>query len=222
MRKKYSVSRLEEIAFTACLKDILGNLLLCPEHRPEDRRNLNSYSSLISSHPNLFSSSNVRSFVRNRLNQHLIGIMNDDIRKRLVCEFNRNFYDSDQKSDIWVFLDCVLDASFTELDTHVVFPKSEPNEKTVQISQHSPNTKTLELNFEMVMKQTPLDKLKPLVASLSPFFHLTNLSLYCLNKHQRNILLNYVGFSCPKLKHFCVTGFQIVKKVFCHWFLEML
>ena len=122
----------------------------------------------------------------------------------------------------FVFLDCVLDASFTELDTHVVFPKSEPNEKTVQISQHSPNTKTLKLNFEMVMKQTPLDKLKPLVASLSPFFHLTNLSLYCLNKHQRNILLNYVGFSCPKLKHFCVTGFQIVKKVFCHWFLEML
>ena len=212
MRKKYSVSRLEEIAFTACLKDILGNLLLCPEHRPEDRRNLNSYSSLISSHPNLFSSSNVRSFVRNRLNQHLIGIMNDDIRKRLVCEFNRNFYDSDQKSDIWVFLDCVLDASFTELDTHVVFPKSEPNEKVVQvIGHHSPNIKTLKLNFEMVMKQTPLEKLKPIITSLSAFFHLTSLSLYCLSKHKRNIL-NYVGHSCPKLKHFCGTGVRIIKK----------
>ena len=213
MRKKCSVSPLEEIAFTACLKDILGNLLLCPEHRPESSRHLNSYSSLISIHPNLFSSSNVRSFVRNRLNQHLIGIMNDDIRKRLVCEFNHNFcHNFDQKSDIWAFLDCVLDSSFTELETHVVFPKSEPNEKLVQIiSHHSPNIRTLKLNFEMVIKKTPFEKLKPIVTSLSSFVHLTSLSLYCLNKCQRNIL-NYVGYSCPKLQHLCITDFPIVKK----------
>ena len=213
MGRKYSVSRLEEISFTACLKDILGNLLLCPEHRPESSRHLNSYSSLISIHPNLFSSSNVRSFVRNRLNQHLIGIMNDDIRKRLVCEFNCSFPDNfDQKSDIWVFLDCVLDSSFTELETHVVFPKSELNEKLVQIiCHHSPNIRTLKLNFEMVMKKTPLEKLKPIVTSLSSFVHLTSLSLYCLNKRQRN-MLNFVGYSCPKLQHFCITGFPIVKK----------
>ena len=213
MTEKYSVSRLEEISFTACLKDILGNLLLCPEHRPESSRHLNSYSSLISIHPNLFSSSNVRSFVRNRLNQHLIGIMNDEIRKKLVCEFNHNFEDdSDQISDIWVFLDCVLDTSFTELYTHVAFPRSEPNEKIVQIIGHrSPNIKTLELDFEMVMEQTSLEKLKPIVTSLSGLVHLTSLSLHCLSKHHRNIL-NCIGYSCPKLKHFSVTGFQIVNQ----------
>nr|CAG4636910.1 EOG090X0431 [Ceriodaphnia reticulata]SVE72859.1 EOG090X0431 [Ceriodaphnia reticulata] len=44
---------------------------------------MNSYSSLVSLNPFL-TSSNVRNFVRNRLNQHLIGIMNDDVRKKLV------------------------------------------------------------------------------------------------------------------------------------------
>lgn len=211
MRKTFSVTRLEDIAFTACFREILSNLLLCPDHRPDERRNMNSYSSLVSLNPFL-TSSNVRNFVRNRLNQHLIGIMNDDIRKKLVCEFNRNFYDSDHKSDIWVFLDCVLDASFVELDTHIVFPKTEPNEKVIQIiGYRSPNIETLKLNFEMVMKKTPLEKLKPIVISLNVLTNLTSLSLYCLNKHHRAIL-NYVGHSCPKLEHFCVTGFRIVKK----------
>jgi len=211
MRKRFAVTRLEEIAFTACYREILSNLLLCPEHRPEDRRSMNSYSSLLSLNPFL-TSSNVRRFVRSRLNHHLIGIMNDDIRKKLICEFNRNFYDADQKSDIWAFLDCVLDNSFTELDTHVVFPKTEPNEKFVHsICNHSPSIEVLKLNFEMVGKSTPIEKLNPIVASLSSLVNLTSLSLYLLHKHHRE-LLNYIGISCPRLQHFCITGFRILKK----------
>ncbi|KAI9555851.1 hypothetical protein GHT06_018368 [Daphnia sinensis] len=214
MRKRYVVTRLEEIAFTACYREILSNLLLCTEHRPEDRRSMNSYSSLISLNHSL-TSSNVRRFVRNRLNHHLVGIMNDEIRKRLVCEFNRNFYDTndtDQKSDIWVFLDCVLDNSFVELDTHVVFPKTEPNEKFVQtICSHSPNIEKLKLNFEMVAKSTPIEKLNPIVISLNTLSKLTTLSLYYLNKHHRT-LLNCIGMSCPRLRHLCITGFRFQKK----------
>ena len=211
MKKKFLVIRLEDIAFTACYREILSNLLLCPEHRPEDRRNMNSYSSLLSLNPFL-TSSNVRGFVRSRLNHHLIGIMNDDIRKKLICEFNQNFYDTDQKSDIWVFLDCVLDNSFTELDTHVVFPKAEPNEKIVHsICNHSPSMEGLKLKFEMVEKSTPIDKLYPIISSLSSLTNLTSLSLYHLNKHHR-ALLDCVGISCPRLRHFCITGFRILKK----------
>lgn len=211
MRKRYAVIRLEEIAFTACYREILSNLLLCSEHRPEERRGMNSYSSLISLNPFL-TSTNVRSFVRNRLNNHLIGIMNDEIRKRLVFEFNRNFYDADQKSDIWVFLDCVLDSSFIELDTHAVFPKTEPNEKFVlTICSRSPNIEKLKLNFEMVAKSTPIEKLNHIVISLYTLANLTTLSLCYLNKHHRK-LLSYIGRSCPRLRHLCITGFRCVKK----------
>lgn len=211
MKKKFSVSRLEEIAFMASYREILGNLLLCPDHRPEDRRNMNTYSSLISLNP-FFTSPNILHFVRSRLNQHLIGTMNDDIRKRLVHEYNQNFYDSDQKCDIWAFFDCVLDSSFTELDTHVVFPQTEPNERCIQtIAKRSPNIETLKLNFEMVMTTTPVENLKPVVVSLSGLANLTSLSLYYLDKHHRS-LLSYLGHSCPKLQHICISGFRIVKK----------
>jgi hypothetical protein len=211
MRKRFFVTRLEEIAFTACYREILSNLLLCPEHRPEDRRGMNSYSSLISLNP-FFTSSNIRGFVRSRLNHHLIGIMNDDIRKKFICEFNRNFYDADQKSDIWVFLDCVLDNSFTELETHVVFPKTEPNEKFVHsICNRSPSVEVLKMNFEMVSKSTPMAKLSPIISSLSSLVNLNSLSLNLLHKHHRE-LLNCIGISCPRLQHFCITGFRILKK----------
>lgn len=195
----------------ASYREILSNLLLCPDHRPEERRNMNTYSSLISLNPFL-TSPNVLHFVRSRLNQHLIGTMNDDIRKRLVHEYNQNFYDSEQKCDMWAFFDCVLDPSFTELDTQVVFPQGEPNEKAIQtIAKRSPNVEILKLNFEMVATSTPVEKLKPVVVSLSGLNNLSSLSLYFLDKHHRS-LLSYVGYCCPKLQHICISGFKITKK----------
>jgi hypothetical protein len=211
MKKKFAVVRLEEIAFKACYRQILSNLLLCPEHSQPHSVSMNSYSSLISQNPFL-NSPNVRRFVRSRLNYHLIGIMNDEIRKKFISEFNENFYSAEQKPDIWVFLDCVLDNSFTELETWVAFPEAEPNEKFVHsICNRSPSIEKLKLNFETVGKSKLLmDKLQPIISSrLSTLTHLTSLSLYHLNKRHRG-LLNCIGTSCPNLHHLCITGFQIL------------
>jgi hypothetical protein len=213
MEKKFAVSRLEEIAFKACYHEILSNLLLCPEHsQPNFSDSMYSYSSLISLSPFL-TSSNVRRFVRSRLNYHLIGIMNDEIRKKFIGEFNENFYSAEQKPDIWAFLDCVLDNSFTELETWVAFPKAEPNEKFVHsICNRSPSIEKLKLNFETVEKSTLLmDKLQPIISSLSTLTHLTSLSLYHLNKCHRGSL-KFIGTSCPKLHHLCISGFQILNE----------
>ena len=211
MRKRFTVVTLEEIAFNACFREILSNLLLCPEHRPEDKRILNSYSSLISLNPFL-NSKNVRNFIRNRLDHYLVGTMNDDIRKKFVSEFNKNFYDTDTKPDIDVFLDCVLDASFTELESHVAFPRSEPNEKFIQIiGAHSPRIETLKLNFELVSKRTSLEKLKPIAQSFSALANLSKLSL-CYLKKQHKCLLRFLGNSCPRLKQLCITGFTLTRK----------
>jgi uncharacterized tellurite resistance protein B-like protein len=212
MKNKFAVARLEEIAFKACYREILSNLLLCPEHSQPHNVSMYSYSSLISLNPFL-TSSNVRTFVRSRLNYHLIGIMNDEIRKKLVSEFNETFKSAEQKPDIWVFLDCVLDNSFTELETWVASPKAEPKEKLVHtICNRSPSIEILKLNFEMVGKSKLLmDKLQPIISSLSTLTHLTSLSLYHLNKRHRG-LLNCIGTSCPKLHHLCITGFLITDK----------
>jgi hypothetical protein len=212
MTKKFAVARLEEIAFKACYREILSNLLLCPEHSQPHSVSMNSYSSLISQNPFL-TSPNVRRFVRSRLNYHLIEIMNDEIRKKFIGEFDENFYSAEQKPDIWVFLDCVLDDSFTELETWVAFPEAEPNEKFVHsICNRSPSIEKLKLNFETVGKSALLmDKLQPIISSLSTLTHLTSLSLYHLNKRHRG-LLNCIGTSCPKLHYFCITGFQILNE----------
>lgn len=211
MGRKFTVSRLEQIAFMASYREILSNLLLCSDHRPEERRHMNTYSSLISLNTFL-NSCNILKFVRSRLNHYLIGTMNDDIRKRLVNEYFQSFYDSDQKCDIWAFFDCVLDSNFVELDTHVVFPQSEPNEKFIQaIANHSPNLGVLKLNFEMVMTTTLSKRLKPVMESLSSLVNLTSLSLYYLDKHHRSII-KYLGHSCPRLQHLCISGFPILQK----------
>ena len=83
---KHSVKRLEDIAFWACYQDILSNLILCCEHRPESERHPITRSSLISSNP-LFTSKNVLYNVRENLNQHLVGTLNDDIRAKIIREF---------------------------------------------------------------------------------------------------------------------------------------
>ena len=190
MKKKFAVVRLEEIAFKACYREILNNLLFWTEHIQQPHR-----------------------FVRSRLNYHLIGIMNDEIRKKLVSEFNETFDSAEQKPDIWVFLDCVLDNSFTELETWVASPKAEPKEKLVHsICNRSPSIEILKLNFEMVGKSKLLmDKLQPIISSLSTLTHLTSLSLHHLNKRHRG-LLNCIGTSCPKLHHLCITGFYIINE----------
>ena len=103
---RFSVKRLEEISFEAAYKEILANLSLIPTHRPEERRNLASYSSLISVNP-FFTSENVRTYIKNRLAQTLIGTFNDETRQKFVEQFNQYDYDFDSKSLPSIFFDVV-------------------------------------------------------------------------------------------------------------------
>lgn len=186
MVKIVLVFRLEDIAFMACYREVVISLLLFPDHQPttknlgDIRRYGNSYSSWISLNP-FPTSPNILQFVRSRLNQHLIGIMNDDIRKKLVQQFNLPDpgYNWNRKCDIWPFFNCVLDSSFTQIDTHVCSPSSKPNEKLIQtIAKRSPNIEELKLNFINAERETLEEILKPFVISLSSLANLTSLTLY--------------------------------------------
>ena len=79
--EKNLVPRLEQLAFTASFKDILSNLVLCQDHRPEDKQleTVAAFSSRIKTSP-LFASQNLINFVRNNLDHHLVGVMNDKTR----------------------------------------------------------------------------------------------------------------------------------------------
>ena len=79
------VPRLEHLAFEKSFKEIVSNLILCPEHRPEGKRfDWASSSSFLSTNP-LCSSQNMINFVKGHLDQILIGTMNDEIRYYLQC-----------------------------------------------------------------------------------------------------------------------------------------
>ncbi len=77
---RFVIPRLEKLAFEVSYKELLSNLLLCREHRPEERQvELVAFSSLISA-CSFLKSENVITFVRNRLNRYLLGFMNDKMR----------------------------------------------------------------------------------------------------------------------------------------------
>jgi len=76
------IPRLEKLAFEASYKELLSNLLLCREHRPEEKQvELVAFSSIISA-CTFLKSENVIAFVRNRLNHYLLPgtTMNDKMR----------------------------------------------------------------------------------------------------------------------------------------------
>ena len=205
------VKRLEDIAFMASFHEILSNLSLCPKHRPEDKPNTNSYASLISQNA-FFTSENILSYVRNRLSQRLIGTFNDEIRIKLIAEFNSNLYDSERNVDPWVFLDCVLDENILNLDLHTAFPDSAINLKLVEtISMRSPFVSVIKFNFALMKRKTDLGSVISFASSLNVFEHLTSLSLCNLSKRYRSILM-YIGHSCPKLVSLSLSGFFIVRK----------
>jgi len=77
---KFTVPRLEQIAFQASFKEILSNLVLCPDHCPKDMQlDTVAFSSRLSTCP-LFTSQSLINFVRKRLEYYLVGEMNDKIR----------------------------------------------------------------------------------------------------------------------------------------------
>lgn len=115
-------------------------------------------------------------------------------------------------TDIWVFLDCVLDGSFHELTTHMAFPSSEPNSNLIAtIANQSPQLKKLKLDFSLMKLQTEVSKLKSALLPLSSLHDLTNLFLYNLDKSHSSVL-RLIGELCPSLTHLSVSGFCVGKK----------
>jgi len=79
------VPRLEHLAFTVSFEEILGNLALCQDHCPKKMQQMvckiAKYASRLS--PEIrhsFTSEDLITFVRNRLDYHLVGLMGDKIR----------------------------------------------------------------------------------------------------------------------------------------------
>ena len=104
--------------------------------------------------------------------------------------------------DIWAFLDSVLDESFEELETHVVFRGSEANALLIPtIAKRSPNLKKLKLDFKFECTQSS-PKLMPLMRSLDSLHLLTSLTLYHLEGYfDDNPILTLIGKNCPSLTH---------------------
>ncbi len=75
------IPRLEELAFEVSYKEILANLLLGHDHRPEGKKlDFAKYSSLLSTYLPFTTSEEIRNVVRGCLFQHLIGTMSDKNR----------------------------------------------------------------------------------------------------------------------------------------------
>jgi len=107
----------------------------------------------------------------------------------------------------WVFLECMLDSSFEELKTHVAFPGEDPNFKLIPvIAKRSELLTKLELDFTSLRKQTAVEKVIPLITSLSCLQNLTSLNLFDLDESYKSVL-KFIGNSCPRLSHLRIGGF---------------
>lgn len=114
--------------------------------------------------------------------------------------------------DPWVFLDCVLDSTIKEFETHAAFPGSEPSLKLIPtIVKHSSLLKKLKIDFSLIKKGLSVGKVAPLITSLSTLHCLTSLDLYQLDKSHRSVL-KYIGNSCPLLSHLSISGLRVSPK----------
>ena len=73
-------------------------------------------------------SKSIIKFVKDRIDQKLVGTMSDATRRKLIeiyledlerihCGISKI---SEEYPDVWVFFDCLLDETFTDLDLHIL------------------------------------------------------------------------------------------------------
>lgn len=109
--------------------------------------------------------------------------------------------------DIWAFLDCVLDESFEELETHIAVQDSDPCPLLIPtISMRAPLIKKLELNLDLMKKNVDVRKLENVIQSLSSLQHLTELCLVGVTFSSRLPVMCHIGKYCPLLTHLTVLG----------------
>lgn len=115
--------------------------------------------------------------------------------------------------DIWALLDCIMDDSFIELETHIAFPDMEPNQKLIPtIAIQSPLLEKLILNFKLMNRGTEMEILKPVIHSLIFLEHLTHLSLQDVSDFHKSVLC-HIGASCPSLTYLSITGLKVTNEM---------
>ncbi len=113
--------------------------------------------------------------------------------------------------DPWVFLECVLDDTIQQLDTHAAFPDAEPNLLLIPtIVKRSNQLRKLKIDFSSIKKNIMVDKISPIITSLCSLQQLTNLNLYEMEKSHRSVLKS-IGDACPLLTHLSISGFPILQ-----------
>lgn len=117
--------------------------------------------------------------------------------------------------DVWPFLNCVLDETFLELNTHTGFPDSEPNPKLIStINKRSPLLKKLNLDCTPMKSETKIKNLRPFILSLSSLEHLQVLELFWSkeNEHLSGRVLSLIGKTCPLLTRLKIVQNSIITK----------
>ena len=210
------VKRLEDIALEVAYREIIFNLLLSPEHISHEQGTVMPFSfgvscsSLISL--NCFTSTSIIKFVRDRLDENLVGTMSDSIRTKLIQKFvsqvEKNSHQSKlELPDAWTFFNCVLDESFTTLDIpNQHRPHLGTDAKVFEaVSLQSPLLTSLTVNFQITGKGNSLVIQSAFEKCLISLQHLTSLSLD-IQKNSSAIsncsyisLLSHLGICCPQL-----------------------
>ena len=197
------VESLELMALKACYNEIVSSLRLA------NLKSLMGDSCLYSSFPQ-FTSQQVVDITRERLGQELSKtILNDQVRQKLVQQLTKHISSTEKTScgtcqlpDIFLFLDSVLDESFTELELKVpehVPVKDEKSDLLQLIAKHSPAVSTLKFNFGKPITQ---EMLESFAQSLLQFQHLTMLTIADLTDDAYCIpFLENLGTCCPQLTH---------------------
>jgi len=109
----------------------------------------------------------------------------------------------------WVFLECVLDESFKELEIHAASPGAEPNSRLIStIAECSCELQKLKIDFRLMKNPIQVEKISPLITSLSSLEYLTSLNLHQMREAHRSVL-KLIGNSCPLLSHLSISGFCV-------------
>jgi len=108
-----------------------------------------------------------------------------------------------------VFLECLLDESFEELDTHISYPDGEPSAEVITtIANHSSQLKKLKIDFSQMKRGVSVEKVNVVISSLISLEQLSTLHLHLFQiEESHKAVLKFVGNACPLLSHFSISGF---------------
>ena len=203
--QQFKVDSLEEIALKKCYHDIISTLQM------GNLKALMLESSLYSLFPQL-TDQQIVEFVRQRLCKALTKTtLNDQVRKKLVkqlanhIETSTDSCSSCQIPNIFLFLDSVLDESFTKLEVKVpekVAVKDENLDLIEIIAKRSPFLSFLAFNFGKPITE---DMGKAFAKSFHGLKNLTGLTITDLTDDEYCIpFLENLGTSCPNLTHLTI------------------